>query len=333
MNKVLSIFSKDWIENSRIKIPEELEIRFENISKEDEIIAACREMDYLFVPSPYPPITERVLQNIPSIKMIQTSGIGFDKVDVKAATQLTIPVCNSPGDSSGTVAEFAIGQLIALQRQFVNSDRQIKAGNYKITREGFFKSGLKEMCDIRLGLVGFGAIGKKVGNLARLCGSQVFYYDPYRADKKTESEYQVSYLPLQELLSTCDVISLHLPLSDETHGIIGQKEFAQMPPGSILINTSRGELVDPIALAQALESGHLSGAAIDTVYPEPPPPDHPLLNLSEEAKKRLLITPHIAGITKGSLQRLVSASLGNIARGISGQKPRNIVNQVDGIRM
>lgn len=332
MNKVLSLFSHEWLVNTKIIIPEELEVYFEKGMNENEIITACRNMDYLFVPAASPAITEYILQNIPSIKMIQSAGIGFDKVDIKAAARMKIPVCNSPGDNAGTVAEFTMAQLIVLQRQLNIADREIKAGHYQATREFFIKSGLKEMRDIHLGLIGFGTIGKKVARLAKMCGSRISYYDPFRADRKTETGYQVEFLPLEKLLSSCDAISLHLPLNEKTHGIIGQKEIELMPPGSLLLNTSRGELVDPNALSRALESGHLSGAAIDTVYPEPPPAEHPLLNLSMGARDRLLLTPHTAGVTRGSFKRLITAALDNLVRAISGSKPENIVNHIEGIR-
>jgi len=332
MNKVLSLFSQEWFKNNNLDIPEELEVHFVKALNENEIIAACQKMDYLFFPSSSPLITARVIQNVPSIKMIQSAGIGFDKVDIKAAKLLKIPVCNSPGDNAGTVAEFTIAQLITLQRRFFVADREIKAGNYQATRELLINSGLKEMCDIRLGLVGFGTIGKRVARLSRACGSRVSYYDPFRADEKTETEYQVDYLPLKKLLSSCDAITLHLPLNDQTYGIIGQNEIDLMPAGSLLLNTSRGELVDQNALARALENGHLYGAAMDTFDPEPLPAGHPLLNLSVEARDRLLMTPHTAGITRGSLKRLITAALDNIVRAMGGEKPKNIVNNVGGVR-
>lgn len=111
-------------------------------------------------------------------------------------------------------------------------------------------------------------------------------------------------------------------------GLIGRQELRMMRPGGLLINTSRGEVVDQVALAEALESGHLGGAAIDTVSPEPPPPDHPLLNLSPEARDRLLITPHIAGISRGALNRMLREALSNVFRVASGEAPKHVVNGV-----
>ena len=320
-------------EDSDVALPPGLEVIFDNARSEDDIIAACRGMDILFVPAPFPPITAQVLENIPSVRMIQTSGTGYDKVDVTAAARLKIPVANAPGQNITTVAELTVAMLIALLRNVLVADREIKAGNYSPVREQIFQSGLKEVCDIHLGLLGLGAIGRKVAQIVQLLGGRVSYFDVYRPDPEIEDQLQVSYLDFDELLRTSDAVSLHLPLSEQTRDIISAKELQRMPPGSLLINTARGEIVDQKALADALESGHLAGVAIDTVHPEPPPADHPLLNLSGEAQDRLLITPHIAGTTKGAFHRMLSSGIANVAAVAAGEPPQNVVNGIFEIRM
>jgi phosphoglycerate dehydrogenase-like enzyme len=330
--KVLSILPLRRFQEAGATLQEQLDVHFNEVLTEDEIISACCGMDFLLVPAPYPPITARVLENSPSIRMIQTSGAGYDKVDLQGAARLKIPVANSPGHNVTAVAEFTIALLIALQRHLVLADREIKTGHYSYVRERFFESGLVEVSDARLGLLGLGMIGRKVARLARFLGAKVSYFDILRAPEAVESDPDVTFRPLEELLSSCDVLSLHLPLTKQTRGIIGSREFSLMPQGSLFINTSRGELVDPEALAYALETEHLAGAAIDTLYPEPPPPSHPLLNLSSAARDRLLITPHIAGITKGALKRMFEAALENILRVASGEPPKNVVNGVTDAR-
>ncbi|MGL5513953.1 MAG: NAD(P)-dependent oxidoreductase, partial [Sporomusa sp.] len=136
------------------------------------------------------------------------------------------------------------------------------------------------------------------------------------------------YKPLDELLATSDAVSLHVPLNDQTRNLIGAREFALMPRGSILINSARGEVLDQMALAAALEQGHLSGAAIDTFSPEPPGPDHPLLNLSPRAAKLLLLSPHTSGVTLGAVKRMLEEALKNIARVARSEEPQNIVNGI-----
>jgi phosphoglycerate dehydrogenase-like enzyme len=237
-------------------------------------------------------------------------------------------VANSPGQNVTTVAEFTLALLIALQRHLFVSDREIKAGRYTRAREHFFKSGSREVSEARIGIIGFGEIGRRVAQLALSLGATVSYYDVERAPERLENELKVVFRPFDELLVTCDVISLHLPLTDRTKGLIGAREFRLMPEGALLINTSRGEVVDQKALAEALEAGHLGGAALDTVYPEPLPPDDPLLQLSPSARDRVLLTPHIAGMTRGAMHRMLSGAIENILRAASGETPEHIVNGV-----
>ena len=136
------------------------------------------------------------------------------------------------------------------------------------------------------------------------------------------------YKDLDDLFQTSEAVSIHTPLTKNTYHLIGQKELRLMAPGSILINTARGEIVEPQALADALEDEHLMGAAIDTLYPEPPPPEHPLLNLSKAARDRLLITPHIAGTTKSAFRRMLNQGIANIVAVAAGHPPRHVVNGI-----
>jgi phosphoglycerate dehydrogenase-like enzyme len=326
--KVLSILPCERFENAEVPLPAELEFSFKHVTTESDIIEACRGIDFLFVPAAFPPITAAVLDNIPSIRMIQSAGTGYDKVDTASAARCNIPVANSPGANITTVAEFTIAMMIALQRRMAISDREIKAGNYGPIREKLFTGGLKEISDLRLGLVGFGAIGRKVAQVAGLLGARVRYFDVIRPDLTIEEQLQVIYKDFDDLLRTSDAVSIHTPLTKKTNHLIGQRELRLMKPGSILINTARGEIVAPEALAEALEDKHLMGAAIDTLYPEPPTPDHPLLNLSKAARDRLLITPHIAGTTKSAFQRMLSQAIANIAAVADGYPPKHVVNEV-----
>jgi len=176
--------------------------------------------------------------------------------------------------------------------------------------------------------VGFGAIGRKVAQVAGLLGARVSYFDVLRPDRAIEEQLQVIYKDFDDLLRTSEAVSIHTPLTKQTYHLIGRRELRLMAAGSILINTARGEIVAPEALADALEDEHLMGAAIDTLYPEPPPPDHPLLNLSKAARDRLLITPHVAGTTKSAFRRMLSQAIANIAAVAVGHPPKHVVNGV-----
>lgn len=326
--KVLSILPRERFENAEVSFPAELEFSFKHVTAESDIIEACRGIDFLFVPAAFPPITAAVLDNIPSIRMIQSAGTGYDKVDTASAARCNIPVANSPGANITTVAEFTIAMMITLQRWMAIADREIKAGNYSPIREKLFTGGLKEISDLHLGLVGFGAIGRKVAQVAGFLGARVSYFDVIRPDPTIEEQLQVIYKDFNDLLRTSDAVSIHSPLTKQTYHLIGRKELRLMAPGSILINTARGEIIAPDALADALEDEHLAGVAVDTLYPEPPTPDHPLLNLSKAARDRLLITPHIAGTTKSAFQRMLSQAIANIAAVADGHPPKHVVNGV-----
>jgi phosphoglycerate dehydrogenase-like enzyme len=330
--KVFSIVPLKRFEEAGVALPEALDFRFHEVLTEKEIISACQGADFFLVPAAYPDITSRIIENIPSVCMIQTSGTGYNRVDIQSAARLGLPVANSPSLNVTTVAEFTLALLIALQRHLVVSDREIKAGRYTQAREHFFESGSREVSDAKIGIIGFGEIGRKVAELALLLGASVSYYDVERASEGLENELGVAFKPLDELLAACDVISLHVPLTDRTKGMIGSKEFQLMPEGALLINTSRGEVVDQKALAEALEAGRLGGAALDTVYPEPLPAADPLLHLPPPALDRLLLTPHIAGMTRGAMRRMLTGAIGNILRVVSGEPPEHVVNGVQKLR-
>jgi phosphoglycerate dehydrogenase-like enzyme len=312
-------------QDAGVDLPPELDVRFESAVTEDEIIEACRTAEFLFLPAAFPPMTGRILENLSAVRLIQSAGAGYDMVDIEGAGRLSIPVANTPGHNALAVAEFTIALLISLQRRIVISDREIKAGNYAHHRETLFRSGLAEVRDTELGLIGLGAIGREVARIATLLGARVSYSDVERRPE-AESELGLVFRGLKEILTLSDAVSLHAPLTPATRGIVGAAELQAMKPGAFLINTSRGELVDSRALAEALEEGRIGGAALDTVSPEPPPAEHPLLNLSPAAGERLLITPHIAGITRNSFARMLRAGFENILRVVNGKPPENVVN-------
>ncbi len=180
----------------------------------------------------------------------------------------------------------------------------------------------------KIGLLGFGNIGRAVATLAVAMGAAVSYFAPHRQSPEINRQYSVTYKKLDDLLATSNVISLHLPLNEQTRGLIGARELLLMPKGSMLVNTARGEIVDQAALCEALESGRLDGAALDTFAPEPPPADHPLFQLSAAASNRLLLTPHSAGVTLGSYKRMIENALENMARVMRDELPLNVVNGI-----
>lgn len=328
MPMVVSILPREHFQTANVELPLGWDFKFLNSYGEDEIIAACQGANFLLVHATFPSITERVLQNIPSIRFIQIIGAGYDQINISVAARLNLPVANVPGENATAVAEFIIGVIIVLQRQIILADREVKAGNYKRINKQLMTAGLPEIRNIKLGLVGLGATGRQVAKLARIMGASVSYYKPHRAPEKAEAELGVDYKPLDDLLAASEVISLHVPLNEGTRGMISSREFELMRPGTIFVNTARGEVVDQDALVQALENGHLGGVAIDTLAPEPPPPDHPLLKLSPKARKRILLTPHVAGVTIGALGRMLRTALANMAFVAMDEPANYVVNGV-----
>jgi len=330
MPAIVSLVPRDRFIKTRVNIPDGWKFIFLDKFNEADIIKTCRGADFLLALSGFSPteITAHVIKNISSVKMIQMDGVGYDTVDVDAAAKHFLPVANNAGQNAGPVSELIIGMIVALQRCVLVSDREIKAGNYNRLRGQLIETGLREIYGTKLGLVGLGAIGRQVAKVAGMLGAELYYYDVYRAAENMEVELGVRYKPLDELLTESEIISMHVPLTEQTRGMIGRREFSLLRPGTIFINTARGEVVDQTALAEFLENGHLGGAAIDTLSPEPPPPGHPLLNLSPTAREKLLLTPHLAGVTTGAFRRMLLNALDNMASVAEGKAPKYVVNGV-----
>ncbi len=311
---------------THISLPTDWQVRFLESSDTTQILETCRDADCILSVGSVAHIDALVIENCPKLKFIQCLGAGFNQVDLAAAKKRKIPVANSPGQNASSVAEFAIGSIIALQRRILESDAAIKAGRYDVFRRQVLLEGLQEIGGSRLGLVGIGNIGLQVAKIAGLLGASVSYYTEHRRSADVERQFDIAYQSLDELLVGSDIVSLHVPLNAATRGMIGARELALMPAGSLLVNTSRGSVIDQGALAQALESGHLAGAAIDTFDQEPPDPDHPLLRLTLAAQRRLLLTPHTAGVTVPAFRRMLAFNVANIKRVLRGEPAENQIN-------
>jgi phosphoglycerate dehydrogenase-like enzyme len=248
------------------------------------------------------------------LKLVQITGAGVDRVDRETLTRLGIPVANVAGGSKAAVAEYVVTTASALLRRFAWADVEIKAGNYAAFRARMVADNLAGLDGLLVGVVGFGAIGMAVAQAFAALGCRVCYYDPALRDAKTGEFIGATPMPLDALLAAADVISLHVPLSPATQGLIGERELSLVKPGAVLIQASRGGVVDEAALAAHLRSGRLGGAAVDVYSTEPPGADNPLLSLDGAAVRRLLLTPHIAGVTRQSWGVLFRSAWQNIER-------------------
>lgn len=328
MPKVVSSVPKQRYERFGVYFPDGWEVSYiEAPYSDEELIAACKDADYLFLMSVHP-ATEQVIRALPGLKMIHVEGVGFDKVNAEAARAAGIPVCNNRAVNNGAVAEHTIGLILAGLRRAAACDAQIKSEGYAATQKQFMAAGQHELADLHLGLIGIGAIGREVAARLKGWGCRISYYDAFRPAPETERELGVGYLELEELLAACDVISLHVPVLPSTFHMISGPQLKAMKKSALLINTARGEIVDQMALAEALEQGEIYGAALDTLYPEPAPGYHPLLNLSPQAARRLTLTPHVAGTTDEAFTRMLRNAIANMQRVERGERPLNIVNEV-----
>lgn len=246
----------------------------------------CRDADFL-VPG-WAQLTGDMLESAKRVRAVHKWGIGVDRIDVPAAARLGIPVFITAGSNAGPVAELAIALMLGVYRRLYYVNREMRAGKWP-------KSEMRETCfqihGKRIGLVGFGNIGRKLARrLAGFDPSAIVYADEYAAPAEVEQALGVRRVDLPELLSTCDIVSLHAPFNDSTRHLINDAAIRRMKKGAVLINTARGELVDELALVEALKRGHLLGAGLDAFDPEPPDADNPLLKLDQ-----VVVTPHAGG--------------------------------------
>ncbi|MDX2245478.1 MAG: hydroxyacid dehydrogenase [Bacteroidia bacterium] len=242
-------------------------------------------------------ITASLMDHCEGLRVIARCGVGLDNIDVEAASARQIPVINAPGVNTQTVAEHTITLILMLVRNMYNSVAAVK-NNHWDYRNGIVSD---EITGKTLGIAGMGNIGRKVAQIAKVLGMEIIYFDPWTS---AEEFRKVS---LDDLLNTADVISLHLPLTENTRGFFGKNQITRMKPGAFLVNTSRGEIVDHEAVEESLAAGHLGGFAADVLPQEPPPPDYALLN-----HPNVLITPHSASLTASTYRQMCLLTVQNV---------------------
>ena len=288
----------------------------EHVRSEDDLIRVARGADVLL--NQYARLTAAVIDALDRCKGIVRYGVGFENVDLDAATRRGIVVCNVPDYGTDEVSDHAITLLLAAARKLMVLAQGVQNGVWSVEPA-------KPVGRLRgrtLGIIGMGRIGALTARKAQAFGLQVIAYDPYRP-MHALAEHNVGRATLDDLLRTSDYVSIHAPLSPETHHLIGDRELGLMKPTAYLVNTARGGLVDAAALARALQAGRIAGAALDVFEAEPIPADHPLLGL-----ENCIITPHAAWYSDeaaAALQRLAGEEA---ARILLGQPPRCPVNRV-----
>jgi glycerate dehydrogenase len=264
------------------------------------------------------PLSADTIAALPDLTGICVLATGVNVVDVAAATARGIPVCNVPAYSSASTAQHTIALLLELTNRVGKHDAAVHQGAWVNALDfSFTLSPLTELDGLVLGIVGFGAIGRRVGEIARALGMRIVAAGDTR---RPEDPDWLERAPLDELFRRVDVVSLHCPLSDGTRGLVDAARLSSMRPGALLLNTGRGPLVNEADLADALARGVIAGAALDVLSEEPPRPDNPLLRAP-----RCVITPHNAWSTLAARRRAMQTTVENV-RGILCGRPQNVVN-------
>ena len=254
-----------------------------------------------------------------SLRVISNHAVGYDNIDVAAATRRGIPVGNTPGILTETTADFAFALILAAARRLVEGDRFTRAGKWQ-TWDPMGMLGV-DIYQATLGIVGYGRIGRAVARRAAGFEMHILYNDPACPETETPDENGAICVDMDRLLVESDFISIHTPLNEETYHLFDANLLAKMKPTGILINTSRGPVVDPEALYQALKEGVIAYAAIDVTEPEPIPEDSPLLEL-----ENLIITPHIASASRATRGKMALYAAQNLIAGLKGERLPYSVN-------
>lgn len=258
-------------------------------------------------------IDDELLDVAPNVKVVSNFAVGFDNIDVDACTRRGVAVCTTPNVLTETTAEFALALIFAVARQIVPAARAALDDDWKTWYPLRFLG--RSLPGATMGVVGMGRIGSALAGMAEALGMNVIYYDPV-----TEHD-RYQRLELNDLLEQSDILSLHMPLTSETRGLIGAEALARMKSDAILINTARGPVVDTDALVAALDAGHLAGVGLDVTDPEPLPRNHRLYEID-----RVTIVPHIASATHVTRKEMARLSVDNVIAVLTGQQPPNCLN-------
>lgn len=297
------------------------ELRIHDLTPPGEVLSRCAGASTV--------ITNKVrfdrplLEALPDLRLLALTATGYNNVDLKAAEERGVAVCNVAGYSTESVAQHTFAMAFYLMEQLRRQDDFVRSGEY--SRRGVFtwvEVPWRELAACRWGIIGLGAIGKKVASLARSFGAEVVYYSTSGANR-SEEHHRTS---LEELLKTSDIVSIHAPLNEKTQGLLSREELALMKDSSFLLNLGRGGIVDEEALVEALDRGRPRGAGLDVMEKEPLPADSPLLTWAAAQKApRLLLTPHSAWGSRDARQRLLHETALNIQSFRQGESRNRII--------
>ena len=271
-------------------------------------------------------VDREIIGLLPNLKLIQSEGVAFNRIDLEAARERGIYVCNNKGCNADSVAEHTVMLMLMALRHGVTGHNAVREGRQMQMKEAVMASSSPELGEQAVGLVGFGDIAQATARRLKPFGCRMYYYTLHRRPPQVEADFGVTYLPLEELFAACDILSLHCAVNDQTRNMVDEALLSHVKPGAILVNTARGDLLDNQAVRQALLEGRLGGIAMDTLAPEPTPADHPLVDLPPEIADRAVYSPHLGGNTGGSFRRAHQNMWENVQRIQEEKRPVHIVN-------
>ncbi len=304
MDKILSFCdAKVW----EGELPPPRNVLLENVTDTEGLLSLLTDT-----------VDAELMNRARKLRVISNCAVGFDNIDVQEATKRGIIVGNTPGVLTETTADFAFALLMAAARRVVEGDKVVRAGRWKTWGPMILLG--QDVHGATLGIIGLGRIGSAVAKRAKGFGMKILYADVAR-NKQAEEELGIEFVDIDTLLTRSDFITIHVNLTPETHHLIGLKQFEKMKRTAILVNTSRGPIVDNMALYDALRSGKIAYAALDVTEPEPMPADHPLLTLDN-----VIIVPHIASASVATRTRMALMAADNLIAGLKGEMPPTPVN-------
>jgi phosphoglycerate dehydrogenase-like enzyme len=286
---------------------------------EDQQVDAVKDAD--FIMNFRAKLTERILRGAKKTRLVQVLSAGYDRLDLKLLRELKIPVANNGGANSWAVADHAVLAMLTLYRRMLHADPTVRAGKWNAAIDGL---NTFEMANKVVGIMGFGNIGQKVARRVQAFDAVVQYYDKFPLKPERERELNAKRVTLEELFRTSDIISCHAPLTKDTRNVVGGQYLAMMKPSAVIINTSRGEVVDETALYEALSQKKIAGAGLDVFNQEPVDPNNPLLKLDN-----VVVSPHTAGTTWDTWFRRADFAYKNMKGVWEGKAPLAVATDYD----
>ena len=299
------------VEEERLRQLGEVRIYDSRALGDEELLSRIADADIVYNIRSTSVFTRNVMKNCPRLKLIAIYGVGYDNVDVPAASELGITVANTPGYSAVAVSETSLSLMLAVAHQIAKNDRNIRAG-------GWAREYSSQLYGKTLGVIGTGNVGQRMAQLGKAIGMKVIAWTMHPSPERA-AEYGVEFVTLEELMHQSDVVSIHVLGIPQTDKLIGKHELALMKPTAILINTARGSVVDEPALVKTLQNGLIAGAGLDVFVNEPLPPDHPLRSI-----ENVVLSPHTGSMIPEATLAGLAMTVNNIANFLQGH-PTNVV--------